>query len=35
MDNTLRNRWQIRLVAIIIFVLGFAAGMLALNGYRA
>jgi len=34
MDNTLRNRWQIRLVAIIIFVLGFAAGMLALNGYR-
>ena len=35
MDNTLRNRWQIRLVALIIFALGFAAGMLALNGYRA
>ena len=31
MDYTLRNRWQIRLVAIIIFVLGFAAGMVAVE----
>ena len=35
MDNALRNKWQIRGVAILIFVLGFAAGMLALNGYHA
>src|SRR3989442_12688558 len=35
MDNIARNRWQVRIAAIIIFALGFAAGMLALNGYRA
>ena len=34
MDNIARNRWQVRIAAIIIFALGFAAGMLALNGYR-
>lgn len=35
MDTTARNRWQIRGAAILIFVLGFAAGMLALGAYRA
>jgi Spy/CpxP family protein refolding chaperone len=34
MDNTAKNKWQVRIVAVIIFVLGFAAGMLALNAYR-
>ena len=35
MDNTSRNKWQVRGAAILIFVLGFAAGMLALGAYRA
>ncbi|SRR6266508_2845927 len=35
MNKISRNRWQIRIAAIIIFLLGFVAGMLALNGYRA
>ena len=35
MDNISRNKWQVRVAAIIIFVLGFAAGLLALNAYRA
>ena len=35
MDNTPRNKWQVRGAAILIFVLGFAAGMLALGAYRA
>jgi DNA anti-recombination protein RmuC len=34
MDNIARNKWQVRVAAIIIFVLGFTAGMLALNVYR-
>ena len=34
MDATNKSKWQIRLAAILIFVLGFAAGALALNGYR-
>ena len=34
MDNVTRNRWQVRGAALIIFVLGFAAGILALNVYR-
>lgn len=34
MDNVAKNRWQVRVAAIIIFVLGFAAGILALNVYR-
>ena len=33
MDNVSRNRWQIRGAAILIFVLGFVAGMLSLHGY--
>ncbi|HEX3145733.1 MAG TPA: periplasmic heavy metal sensor [Pyrinomonadaceae bacterium] len=35
MDTVSRNKWQVRGVAILIFVLGFAAGMLALGSYRA
>src|SRR5438045_7335371 len=34
MNNVARNRWQVRIAAAIIFVLGFAAGILALNVYR-
>ena len=34
MDNVAKNRWQVRIAAIIIFVLGFTAGILALNVYR-
>jgi len=34
MDNVTKNRWQVRVAALIIFVLGFAAGILALNVYR-
>ena len=34
MDNVTRNRWQVRVAALIIFVLGFTAGILALNVYR-
>jgi len=35
MDNIVRNKWQVRVAAVIIFLLGFAAGLLALNAYRA
>ena len=34
MNNEIRNRWQVRVAAVIIFVLGFTAGILALNVYR-
>ncbi len=34
MDNTLRNKWQLRGVAIVIFSLGFTSGILALNAYH-
>jgi Spy/CpxP family protein refolding chaperone len=34
MTNVTRNRWQVRLAAVLIFVLGFTAGILALNVYR-
>lgn len=34
MEKLLRNKWQVRLAALLIFVLGFAAGALALNLYR-
>ena len=30
-----KNRWQVRAAALFIFLLGFAAGALALNAYRA
>ena len=34
MTNVTNNRWQVRIAATIIFVLGFTAGILALNVYR-
>jgi Spy/CpxP family protein refolding chaperone len=34
MDYIAKNKWQVRGAAAIIFVLGFAAGILALNVYR-
>jgi Spy/CpxP family protein refolding chaperone len=34
MNTASKNRWQVRIAATIIFVLGFAAGILALNVYR-
>ena len=34
MNNASKNRWQVRVAALVIFVLGFAAGILALNVYR-
>jgi Spy/CpxP family protein refolding chaperone len=35
MNNTAKNKWQVRIAAVLLFVLGFAAGILALNVYRA
>jgi Spy/CpxP family protein refolding chaperone len=35
MDKNSKNRWQLRGAAVMVFVLGFAAGALALNAYRA
>jgi Spy/CpxP family protein refolding chaperone len=34
MNNIVKNKWQVRVAAAIIFVLGFTAGILALNLYR-
>jgi len=34
MDTTNKRKWQVRLAAILIFLLGFAAGALALNAYK-
>jgi Spy/CpxP family protein refolding chaperone len=34
MDSSNKKKWQIRLAAILIFLLGFAAGALALNAYK-
>lgn len=34
MDIPNRNKWQVRLAAIVIFLLGFAAGALTLNAYK-
>ncbi|HSE24155.1 MAG TPA: periplasmic heavy metal sensor [Pyrinomonadaceae bacterium] len=35
MNNIAKNRWQVRVAAGLIFVLGFLSGILALNVYRA
>lgn len=35
MDTTTRSKWQFRGFAIVIFVLGFTSGILALNAFRA
>lgn len=34
MDMSTRSKWQIRAAALIVFLLGFTAGALALNGYQ-
>ena len=34
MDTTNKSKWQVRLAALLIFVLGFAAGALAFNAYK-
>lgn len=34
MDTTNKSKWQVRVAALVIFVLGFAAGALALNVYK-
>ena len=34
MDSKNKSKWQVRAAAVIIFVLGFAAGSLALNVYK-
>ncbi len=34
MDITKKSKWQVRIAAIVIFLLGFAAGALTLNGYK-
>jgi Spy/CpxP family protein refolding chaperone len=35
MTNIAKNKWQVRIAAVLLFMLGFAAGILALNVYRA
>lgn len=34
MDISDKRKWQVRLAAVLIFLLGFAAGALALNAYK-
>ena len=34
MDIIKKGKWQLRVAVVIIFLLGFAAGALALNGYK-
>ena len=34
MNITTKNRWQVRLIAAVIFALGFTTGILAMNLYR-
>jgi hypothetical protein len=34
MDMSSKSKWQVRLAALIVFVLGFTAGGLAFNGYQ-
>ena len=34
MDKVAKNKWQVRIATMIIFVLGFTAGILTLNVYR-
>jgi Spy/CpxP family protein refolding chaperone len=35
MDNASKSKWRVRVAATVIFVLGFTAGALAFNAYRA
>ena len=34
MDSSARNKWQVRLAVLVLFVVGFLAGALAMNMYR-
>lgn len=34
MNTIQKGKWQVRLAALLIFVVGFVAGALALNGYK-
>ena len=34
MDTAKKNKWQVRIAALVVFVLGFSAGALAFNGYQ-
>ena len=34
MDTTKKGKWQVRLAALIVFALGFAAGALAISAYQ-
>jgi Spy/CpxP family protein refolding chaperone len=34
MNPNLKSKWQVRVAALVIFVLGFAAGALAMNAYQ-
>jgi Spy/CpxP family protein refolding chaperone len=34
MDSSTKSKWQVRIAAAVIFVLGFAAGALAFNAYQ-
>lgn len=34
MDSSARNKWQVRLAVLLLFVVGFLAGALAMNMYR-
>ena len=34
MNNIVKSKWQVRVAVVVIFLLGFAAGLLALNVYR-
>src|SRR4051794_15543483 len=35
METSVRNKWQIRMAVLLIFVIGFVAGALTMNVYRA
>ncbi|MFL6216454.1 MAG: Spy/CpxP family protein refolding chaperone [Blastocatellia bacterium] len=35
METSLKNKWQIRLAVLLIFIIGFVAGALTVNVYRA
>jgi DNA anti-recombination protein RmuC len=35
MEKPAQSKWQVRIAALLIFILGFVAGALALNAYRA
>jgi Spy/CpxP family protein refolding chaperone len=34
MNNIVKSKWQVRVAVVVIFLLGFAAGILTLNVYR-